>query len=643
MKKLLSILLVLVMLVSMVAGLGIAASAADADIEAVVTEMTVGGNTIYVYAPANESVLNTSCSGPAFVVFGDEAYTAESAKAAAQATGLADIAAAEGTTIVFVNPQGDAWTEADAAVYSILVGDVYAASSSNVYVNGIAETYNYFTGATSLAVQGDSTRAYIYGFGSGADFAANYLMKSVISSVTYPDGFSMTFDRTPTSVTLVNPTAIPTATESADIAVAVVNGPADTAAKLAGLTDKVLVDTAEDIKTWIVNKYTAMSGAYRRQVGILVPVYDWAAEGITEKVVSYTTSDGVTINSAVYYADDLNVTDAANPVPMVLTFHGGGNTALYQAQASEWPIIGKANGFITVSVDLHYPNVTAAQTVELIEYLESVYAIDASRIYASGFSMGSVKSWDLFEQYPTLFAGLAPMDGSNEVGIDSYNVVLTDYNSDVTVPVFYVGGQTSPLAELANQATKIQDRIAYAFSVNGVKQVYAYDESVNLWWGVNGDIVYQVTDQKNFTDSTLNVHLFQSLDGKYYTALADATNQSHEVYGRNSWAAWDFLSQFSRNADGSISIEEVTYTLASDDSSVTDNSYNISAAVVEPEPDVEPETTTYTVAAGDCLWNIAAKYLGSGYKWSAIYEANKGVISDPNMIYVGQILVIPVK
>ena len=54
-----------------------------------------------------------------------------------------------------------------------------------------------------------------------------------------------------------------------------------------------------------------------------------------------------------------------------------------------------------------------------------------------------------------------------------------------------------------------------------------------------------------------------------------------------------------------------------------------------------PAGDTYTVVAGDCLWNIAAKTLGSGAKWEVIYNANKDVIKDANMIYVGQVLVIP--
>ena len=66
-------------------------------------------------------------------------------------------------------------------------------------------------------------------------------------------------------------------------------------------------------------------------------------------------------------------------------------------------------------------------------------------------------------------------------------------------------------------------------------------------------------------------------------------------------------------------------------------------APVEPVTPTEPAAETYVVVAGDCLWSIAAKTLGSGAKWTAIYEANKGIIKDANLIYVGQVLVLPQK
>lgn len=66
--------------------------------------------------------------------------------------------------------------------------------------------------------------------------------------------------------------------------------------------------------------------------------------------------------------------------------------------------------------------------------------------------------------------------------------------------------------------------------------------------------------------------------------------------------------------------------------------------VVVPEPVAEPETaapTTYVVKAGDSLWKIAEELLGSGTLWTKIYEANKDTIKDPNLILIGQVLIIP--
>ena len=55
----------------------------------------------------------------------------------------------------------------------------------------------------------------------------------------------------------------------------------------------------------------------------------------------------------------------------------------------------------------------------------------------------------------------------------------------------------------------------------------------------------------------------------------------------------------------------------------------------------EAQQQTYTVVKGDCLWTIAARELGSGYRWTEIYEANKSIIRNPNMIFVGQELILP--
>lgn len=49
----------------------------------------------------------------------------------------------------------------------------------------------------------------------------------------------------------------------------------------------------------------------------------------------------------------------------------------------------------------------------------------------------------------------------------------------------------------------------------------------------------------------------------------------------------------------------------------------------------------HTVKKGDNLWNIAKKYYGNGASWKKIFEANKNLIKNPNLIYPKQKFVIP--
>jgi LysM repeat protein len=64
----------------------------------------------------------------------------------------------------------------------------------------------------------------------------------------------------------------------------------------------------------------------------------------------------------------------------------------------------------------------------------------------------------------------------------------------------------------------------------------------------------------------------------------------------------------------------------------------------ESEPERQgtpPAAKTYTVAKGDCLWAIAKKQLGNGSRWQEIYNLNKDKISNPNVIYPGQVFTMP--
>lgn len=58
-------------------------------------------------------------------------------------------------------------------------------------------------------------------------------------------------------------------------------------------------------------------------------------------------------------------------------------------------------------------------------------------------------------------------------------------------------------------------------------------------------------------------------------------------------------------------------------------------------PEAEVKEQTYTVVKGDTLWKIAHHFYGDGSKFKAIFEANRHVLKDPDLIHPGQVLKIP--
>jgi nucleoid-associated protein YgaU len=55
----------------------------------------------------------------------------------------------------------------------------------------------------------------------------------------------------------------------------------------------------------------------------------------------------------------------------------------------------------------------------------------------------------------------------------------------------------------------------------------------------------------------------------------------------------------------------------------------------------EPEAQFYEVKSGDSLSKIAKEFYGDPMKYTVIFEANKPMLKDPNLIYPGQVLRIP--
>lgn len=101
-----------------------------------------------------------------------------------------------------------------------------------------------------------------------------------------------------------------------------------------------------------------------------------------------------------------------------------------------------------------------AAVVDLLDSLVQAYAIDTTRIYVTGLSMGGFATWDLIMRYPRRFAAAVPMCGAgdpSQVG-NLMKIPIWDFHGDqdYTVPV---AGSRNMIA---------------AFEVAGRKAVYTH-------------------------------------------------------------------------------------------------------------------------------------------------------------------------
>jgi poly(3-hydroxybutyrate) depolymerase len=487
---------------------------------------------------------------PMILVYGNSHYTKETALKEAITSGIGEIAAQEEGIVLFVNSLGNEWSAADGESLPAAIA-LYSDSTGKSYAGGKAK---------DGTLPGSRARIYVFAQGKGADFVVTHLVAGVPMKAQYTSDIVA---QKPTAVLLDNVSAsVATANDGVEVPCYVVNGTQsiyDAFLKLNSLNAKVGRQTSK-IKTGfdkaaVLAGYEKVVSTAMRRNQTLCSVPQYAKLGIIQKH-EFAPYFDKKVEYFSYIPENIKGS-AKGTIPLVLLFHGAGNQAEVQAWWSGWPIIGKENGFMVVSVNRHNM-VPAPVAADLLDYLIKQYPmIDPSRVYSSGFSMGAAKSWDLGNQYPLRFAGIVPTNGAFAPQENAF--------SKYVMPVFYIAGESSHLAELPHQKSFITgagkpgeengvDRtLAYYFRRNGVADNYKYDGSLNETWGIKPDNSYKMQSAQ-FSDVKVTVNEFKSKDGNIYTALASNSNAGHEPIEQSIREAWKFIGKFSRNADGSLKI-----------------------------------------------------------------------------------------
>lgn len=189
---------------------------------------------------------------------------------------------------------------------------------------------------------------------------------------------------------------------------------------------------------------------------LLISIATAVCASAGETVNKSLMHDGQNRTYSIYIPDSYNGDDA---LPLVLNFHGWGSNNSQQANLSQMNSVADSEGFLTVyprSIGTHW-NVMQDDseprdidfTESLLDQLESDYAIDRSRVYATGFSNGGSMSFLVGSTLPNRFAAIAPVAATIPVknDLDEVNVLNPTEapTSSRAVPVMYMLGTNDPL------------------------------------------------------------------------------------------------------------------------------------------------------------------------------------------------------
>lgn len=269
-----------------------------------------------------------------------------------------------------------------------------------------------------------------------------------------------------------------------------------------------------------------------------------------DRFSAYKTDEGEYIDVWYEYLPEevVNGTAPAGSVPLLLCNHGGGDDARVFVEEFGLLELAEKERIALIAPDhqriasVRGPALTAA-----VKYmLEKYPALDASRVYATGYSMGGGATYVVGYYEPTLFAAVAPFAGS-ATSMPEENAKNFD---GVELPIVFsisafdpAGRRLEALEGNINEAE--QGMVSTWAAING-KELPAFDFETYPLFGQKADktVLDTVNDEFRCTTWYLN-----NKNNEPRVAFIYVEDMIHALYPEYADMLWSFVRQYARNTE----------------------------------------------------------------------------------------------
>ena len=183
-------------------------------------------------------------------------------------------------------------------------------------------------------------------------------------------------------------------------------------------------------------------------------------------------------NSREFYIFNAIDNESTNDAPVIFSFHGGGGTAIANMEYSGFRQIAESEKFMIVYPQGQYfsnkdatgwifnenNNITDDLyfTNEVIDWLYQNKKINLDRIYATGFSVGAIMSYDLACKLSNKIAAAAPVAGT--MSIETFETCRPEKSKSI----IHIHGESD-----------------ITLNPNGNEYIKSFNESLQFWSDFN--------------------------------------------------------------------------------------------------------------------------------------------------------------